>query len=656
MMIVFCARPNGLQFILCLMSLVEALKLCVSCVSASSSDVLVIRHGRSRVRHSSEKSHIRWGLQAFDNLTLYDYDYEGANATNSNETLFGDFGGLNGGANQSFLGVDAFSYGDPSFSNGTIFINSNTNTNTSDTKWSSTSAPPTYSGGGGGVGGVGGRWSSISPLSMLAAKNPKLAKKQIMEGIRKNVEEGIEYLKRHAHLTQQSAIMPSEKALLQLQKQAEKLNVLTIRDKSDPVDPFSSATLSSSSSSSSSLSSSSSSSSKKHSKSSIGSALHKPIRIEYELNHDNNINDNNDNDNDNNNNNIKNQFDYNRFIDERAHELNEQLPFKAHQINETFGGASHRQVNEQRINDDHEMQNDEMPRPPPSPPTSLHNESAHHSSKHPYKSNKSHSRLIHTDGAKTASQSNGIATLKTIDSIVTSINAAVSKKNHDEAINGLRTSSMEKLNTSKPNLRSQSNGQAKVLQKETVAQPKNSIILHSIGTGVPKPNDTVSSPSSSLSSSSNVKFNKNSNNQFEANSFVSPFDELNDEQQASGDNGDESIPFPYETIDEQTTTFDGKSIGGVLGDTSPIFGWEDLDDLDEISRNNRLNLKKGRDVVTKFLQIVESQHLLGANCTAGTALNLGEGVVDRYAQVMLCHMISIVFFFRTSSPLLDLHS
>lgn len=581
MMIVFCARPNGLQFILCLMSLVEALKLCVSCVSASSSDVLIIRHGRSRVRHSSEKSHIRWGLQAFDNLTLYDYDYEGANATNSNETLFGDFGGLNGGANQSFLGADAFSYGDPSFSNGTIYINSNANTSTSDTKWSSTLAPPT--------GGGGGRWSSISPSSTLAVKNPKLAKKQIMEGIRKNVEEGIEYLKRHAHLTQQSAIsLPSEKALLQLQKQAEKLNMLTIRDKNDPADSFSSATLSSST---------------KHSKSTIGSVLHKPTRTEYELDHDNNNNFNN-------NNNNNNQFDYNRFIDEREHKLNEQLPLKAHQ------------TNEQRINDYQEMQNDE---PPPS--TSLHNESTHQTSKHPYKSNKSHSRLIHTDGAKTVSQSNGIATLKTIDSIVTSINAAVSKKNHEEAMNGLKTSAAEKLNATKPSLRSQSNGQSKVLQKETITQPKNPIILHAIGTGVQTPNDTTS-----LSSASNVKFNKNSNNQFEANSFVSPFDELNDEQQASGDNGDEAIPFPYEAIDEQTTTFDGKSIGG--GDSSqlPIFGWEDLDDLDEISRNNRLNLKKGRDVVTKFLQIVESQHLLGANCSAGTALNLGEGVVDRYAQ------------------------
>ncbi|XP_058829415.1 uncharacterized protein LOC131688858 [Topomyia yanbarensis] len=69
-------------------------------------------------------------------------------------------------------------------------------------------------------------------------------------------------------------------------------------------------------------------------------------------------------------------------------------------------------------------------------------------------------------------------------------------------------------------------------------------------------------------------------------------------------------------------------------DTSEIFRMEEIDlsELDETSRNNRRNLMKGRDVVTQFLQIVESQHLLGSNCTAGTALNLGEGVVDRYAQ------------------------
>lgn len=70
------------------------------------------------------------------------------------------------------------------------------------------------------------------------------------------------------------------------------------------------------------------------------------------------------------------------------------------------------------------------------------------------------------------------------------------------------------------------------------------------------------------------------------------------------------------------------------GGTNSVYQMEEIDlvDLDEVSRENRRNLMKGRDVVTTFLRIVESQHLLGANCTAGTALNLGEGVVDRYAQ------------------------
>lgn len=49
-------------------------------------------------------------------------------------------------------------------------------------------------------------------------------------------------------------------------------------------------------------------------------------------------------------------------------------------------------------------------------------------------------------------------------------------------------------------------------------------------------------------------------------------------------------------------------------------------DKSDIARNGHV------DIVTRFLRIVESQHLLGENCTAGTDLNLGEGVVDRYAQ------------------------
>lgn len=68
------------------------------------------------------------------------------------------------------------------------------------------------------------------------------------------------------------------------------------------------------------------------------------------------------------------------------------------------------------------------------------------------------------------------------------------------------------------------------------------------------------------------------------------------------------------------------------GTTSPDYYVDNLEGLDETSRNNRINLLNGRDLVTQFLHIVETQHSLGSNCTAGTALNLGEGIVDRYAQ------------------------
>ncbi|KAJ2948009.1 hypothetical protein O0L34_g9801 [Tuta absoluta] len=53
-----------------------------------------------------------------------------------------------------------------------------------------------------------------------------------------------------------------------------------------------------------------------------------------------------------------------------------------------------------------------------------------------------------------------------------------------------------------------------------------------------------------------------------------------------------------------------------------------------VSDSNVTDTKQSvhEDVVTKFLRLIETQHLLGENCTAGTALNLGEGVVDRYAQ------------------------
>lgn len=55
-----------------------------------------------------------------------------------------------------------------------------------------------------------------------------------------------------------------------------------------------------------------------------------------------------------------------------------------------------------------------------------------------------------------------------------------------------------------------------------------------------------------------------------------------------------------------------------------------MNEMDETSRKNRLKMMKGKDVVTEFLQIVERS--MDNNCSAGTAVNLGEGVVDQYAQ------------------------
>lgn len=56
-------------------------------------------------------------------------------------------------------------------------------------------------------------------------------------------------------------------------------------------------------------------------------------------------------------------------------------------------------------------------------------------------------------------------------------------------------------------------------------------------------------------------------------------------------------------------------------------------DLDEnLDEDGLFKIHGHADVVTRFLRIVESQQILGENCTAGTDLKLGDGVVDRYAQ------------------------
>ena len=93
-----------------------------------------------------------------------------------------------------------------------------------------------------------------------------------------------------------------------------------------------------------------------------------------------------------------------------------------------------------------------------------------------------------------------------------------------------------------------------------------------------------------------------------------------------GDGGDS-----YDNDDESSTALYGlEGDGSTSSDEFSLEteAAESDDDPEAYEEANKPNL----DIVTKFLRIVESQHLLGDNCTAGTDFNLGEGVVDRYAQ------------------------
>lgn len=161
---------------------------------------------------------------------------------------------------------------------------------------------------------------------------------------------------------------------------------------------------------------------------------------------------------------------------------------------------------------------------------------------------------------------------------------------------------------------------------------------------------TVDIDTDSATASIVTNNNKNSNYPMEFNSGETA-DEYNNDDGAIGGGGGNSgsnivgtstsddINELLNDVDEDVTDVDGDrelSLAGSGGGLNSVYQVEEINfddlDLDEVSRSNRKNLMKGQDVVTTFLRIVESQHLLGSNCTAGTALNLGEGVVDRYAQ------------------------
>jgi len=98
-----------------------------------------------------------------------------------------------------------------------------------------------------------------------------------------------------------------------------------------------------------------------------------------------------------------------------------------------------------------------------------------------------------------------------------------------------------------------------------------------------------------------------------------------DMQQLSVANGTSSS-VTLSTATVATTTVNGRLHdpgGGTPGPLHPSMATDNFGQQQQHYRNKANSL----------LRIVESQQQLGGNCTAGTDLNMGEGVVDRYAQV-----------------------
>lgn len=690
---------NGARIVLVFMCFTCISKLCVPSAASSTSDMLIIRHGRSRVRHSTEKNHIRWGLKAFDNLTFIDYDYESGNNTNgSNETMF-DMNYAGNGANQSFYGND----GALGYSYFSTASNGN-NTSTENAKLSSTASPNPSTNR---LLNWSTAWSSAtSPADAPPKKERELAKKQIMENIRKDVEVGLEYLRTHAHLLQPTAVMPSERMILQMQQQQQKQEELqNQQSKNDkpafqgenillkkPMNksPFgitNSPALSkinsvhaslSSSSSLSSLSSSLSSSSKKQ-----------PSQDRAKTPSLGEIND---------------------FLDENMQGDDAKASASEQQLQQQYRLLDSKRRTHSSLTDTRDSDADNANVPPS---TSVAKVSFDQEIDDKHNLNGNSFNANHLQNERTTLNLNRLSTLAAaqakdniaIEARPTSEIKQVPQIDADEDENGSKIESEDENKQNDGSMRAHrkfnknSNNQFEYNKRKESLLPSSpsslpssqrsgaqrtyhgqyqhrhqqfvttSVIDTNIGNqfrasdeiqipngmnsdhdgdsddailnlqDVQNDSDKTNNDDGNLNTNGTNEHSNRRNNisndndngdsldvhQFEPNSLYSS-DEPNDDV----DNNDEDN-FPSDA-DERNINFDLVSDNFNDITTANRIEAIDLADLDETSRNNRLNLMKGRDVVTRFLQIVESQHLLGANCTAGTALNLGEGVVDRYAQ------------------------
>lgn len=488
--------------------------------SSSSSEVLIIRHGRSRVRHSNEKDHIRWGLKAFDNLTL---DYIDNYYENDTQELSA------GGNNNSNLNSNG-----TSSETITIKINQTIDYDTTIDNFKPYVNPKNLQ---------SSSTSNLNSNNNNLSKTPKkkLGKKEIMENIRKTVDKGIEYLKSHPNLDE------------------IKIEIKDLRD-----------------------------------------------------NHANYYDDNlllNNNEFNN---------DFNFIITSTSSSTSSTTTTTTARTTTTKAPIT-KAITHSAVS-------------APTPSTSITAETTPSaivslSNRKDY--------LIHIMKSNSFVLNDTSKSSEEFQNVESAIDVFNRTLNEGEVVSG-QTATHPAKNRSK--------------DEKTKAESKNILNLSRLVSQDDVHNENendkdiiINDIHKIITNKDNVRDDNDNNNDDDDvendninNTDNNPDDIMNDN---NIEMNDELINLSDDTdVDDANSNIE-IDIEDILNDNDidiNIHRLDDIDidlsDLDETSKNNRKNLIRGRDVVTQFLQIVESQHLLGANCTAGTALNLGEGVVDRYAQ------------------------
>lgn len=509
----------------------------------------MIRHERSRVRHSSQKNHIRWGLRAFNNLSL-DYDFESFEAVNDTQL---DVGNSTMGGN--LTSEIEFGKMDLDYGPNLIRTRSKLDRIVAD--------PPML---------------LFNPNNGTYMMRKKLGKKEIMANIRKNINKGLEYLKMHANLTE-----------------------ITMNDQPPPQPPSN--------------------------------------QQNYNKNHNHNNSskstsflDNFPGDAKNMNNNLNQSFPNNNkstvitTTSTSSAGTHTSVPSNNHNDKGNRNNLVNTQNKNKEIHHRHQQQHHGAIKNIVIPKT-ITNE--HDNS---------------NDDADNSRRLNG-GMKKVIDNNVVKIVKVAGDDSKKLLISQIESENSYQVNFDDDDVggddggggvnRLNGDGSSHKSKKKLMKLKKLPASSSHFNRHVIDENDEIVNNGSDGSSGGGseqvanndqenfIKFYQQNFSKFDESASLDytndNFDVVNDE---SGTELEEEIRENVsDNDDEQAVNINGYKLEDI-----------DLKDLDETSRNNRINLMRGKDVVTRFLQIVETQHLLGANCTAGTALNLGEGVVDRYAQ------------------------